>query len=183
MRFSGLDKLDQITTFYEGIIHAFRSLNPDRIVNILQEAVEGLSARVLHKEHVYHLFIAGMFEVLNRTSICRCKTETGAGQGFADMIMHFDQDDQSIVIEFKKTDSFARAERTAHDGLLQIFEKSYIDAVPTNHKILAMSCVFARTKQITALAVLLNQGERPQRENLRDFLGSATYVEGIILDH
>ena len=144
---SGFSNVDTIFDHYSKVISAFESFDEKGIKKILESAFSNLSARITHKEHAYHLFIAGMLSVLGMTKHCKILNETGAGLGFADLLMSFEEAHKTVIVEFKTAKSKV-ARTSAKIGLTQIFERNYIAQVPGTHNILAIGCAITPDNHI-----------------------------------
>ena len=154
---SGFETTSAVVQYYSGVIRAFEHFDEAGIKKILERAFSRLSARITHKEYVYHLFIAGILSVLDEAKLCRMLSETGAGNGYADLLMSFEKSYKTVIIEFKRAK--AKPERLAQDGLLQIFEKNYIASVPASHSILAIGCAVDAGNRISMKSHVLAQGD------------------------
>jgi len=152
---SGFENTAAVVQYYSGVVRAFEHFDEAGIKKILERAFSRLSARITHKEHVYHLFIAGILSVLDEAKLCRMLSETGAGNGYADLLMSFEKSNKTVIIEFKRAKS--KPERLAQDGLLQIFEKNYIASVPASHSILAIGCAVNFDNHIVMKSLVLSQ--------------------------
>lgn len=162
---SGFSHIEAVVEHYSEVIYAFESFDLSSIGKILKKAFSHLSSRISHKEHVYHLFTAGMMSVLDRANLCKVLTETGAGEGFADLLISFEQSKKTVIIEFKRA-TLSTASRMAREGILQVYRRNYLANVPSDHAILTIGCAVTRDIHIEMESLILNQGESRNCEEI-----------------
>jgi hypothetical protein len=135
----GFDQFDQIKAHYMSLAHAFCSFDVVSIGNLINQAAARVSKRLACKEHSYQLYIGGILSALDLAD-SRSLCETGAGTGFSDQLISFDQHNRSVIIEYKHSKSSHNCPKDANAGLKQIFDKNYIALVPNDHEALLIGC-------------------------------------------
>ena len=162
-QFVGFDALDYITDFFQQLIHAFETFDVDHIKTVISEKVAHIPRRSVNHEFVYQSFVCGMLSVFNCGDNWSLM-ETGAGRGFADSTLHFDNLNKSIIIEFKKADKESYLDRLSNDALRQIIEKRYFDSTSTRHEILLLGCAISLDNQVAIASATIGAGEQRDKD-------------------
>ena len=161
--FAGFDTLNHIMSFYKKLVNAFKTFDVNYIENVMKEKVASIPRRSGHHEYVFQSFVCGLLSVFNCDN-GRLLMETGAGNGFADSTLHFDDINKSIIIEFKKADSSNNLESMANKALQQIVAKRYFESTSTAHQILLLGCAITNDNQVCLVSATIGAGAQRARD-------------------
>ncbi len=145
------------------MIHAFETFDVDHIKTVISEKVAHIPRCSVNHEYVYQSFVCGLLSVFNCGDNWSLM-EAGAGRGFADSTLHFDNLNKSIIIEFKKADKESYLDRLSNDALRQIIEKRYFDSTSTRHEILLLGCAISLDNQVAIASATIGAGEQRDKD-------------------
>jgi hypothetical protein len=161
LKMAGVTTFNQLLGFYKKHIEALEGFDCQSIANLINEAMSDLNKRECKYEYMFHMFLAGMWAALNSLPGWSVTNESGAGEGFADLIIENSNQKLSLIFEFKKSNSLDKSthEKLALRALDQIHRQRYYKSVNAEHKVLAIGVVFISNSQSRVPTILLRAVE------------------------
>jgi hypothetical protein len=90
--FSEIKSNHKISEYYGSIKKALLDFDTDAIQKHLVDMISNLSNREKYHEYAYQILIAGVLFAFNREPNTRAMSEVGAGKGFADLVVVFENE-------------------------------------------------------------------------------------------
>ena len=176
--FSEISSSHKISEYYGSIKKALLDFDTDAIHKHLVEIISNLSNREKYHEYAYQIMIAGVLFAFNREPNTRAMSEVGAGKGFADLVVVFENERRAVIIEIKRAKSIAALAHEAEVGLQQIKDRNYVSVTHSGHEILMIGCAIFGNSLIELKSEVLRKVD-PGRITLNSSKSSVTKRQSV----
>lgn len=146
-----------MTNDFKCLIDAFRSFNVEIIKAVISHKLLDIQLQTADDEYIYQRFICGLLVLFD--SDFRRSTNEPEWRGFTNSMLHFDDIEKTIIIEFTKAVDDT-PENSANGALQKIIEKRFFEFAPRCHDILLLGCAISEDNAVEIKSATIGAHEK-----------------------